>query len=723
MRTSKSITRLLLTITFLTTALNAHAQEENMETLFDLNHILAYVVAALLIGFFCLVFHNRLIIFREQDDRLRSHTQNTQLSMIMHNNKLRVWIFNVQERMYNLISDDGTVRESFTPLDFSHFYDRDDFDKLRKHIASMTLGNARHVNLQVRTAPFSPSFGSSRSAAHVMKVSIRPYETDTNGLPLSIIGLERDITDEMEQHENVDKLMMRFQTLFNSSVIDMVYYDKDGYLTDINDKACQSFGIKSRGALLRKRPNITDIEPFKNINIHTFAGYQLSAMAQRGSFRMAAEKTSGRDATELGEAKDNEMYYDIVINPIRNEQGELTGLYTAGRDITEMVEAFHRQKESTRKLRQATKDIEEYISNINYALQISQVRLMNYYPDTHVLEISTDLNSTQFQLTQVRCVGLIAIPFRRRAKGLLRRMDRRDNSSIEVTLQSVLRDEKGRKVWLSFSVIPMLKSDGTVSHYFGMCRNTTEWMATQQLLQEETEKAQETERLKDSFLLNMSYEIRTPLNTVLGFAQMFAQEHDPADEPLFAEEIKRNANELLALVNESLYLSRLDAHMIEMRPVDTDFSVIFDSYCRVGWKDVAPGINTIIENPYEHLIVTLDEQSIGQVIQRICSNAASMTKEGFVRSKYEYRQGELIIKIEDTSAGIDDKTLPHVFDRFATDSMGRQCGNGLNLPIAKELVEQMGGTIDFQSEEGKGNTVWINIPCEAKVMETVNIER
>ena len=120
MRTSKSITRLLLTITFLTTALNAHAQEENMETLFDLNHILAYVVAALLIGFFCLVFHNRLIIFREQDDRLRSHTQNTQLSMIMHNNQLRVWIFNVQERMYNLISDDGTVRESFTPLDFSH---------------------------------------------------------------------------------------------------------------------------------------------------------------------------------------------------------------------------------------------------------------------------------------------------------------------------------------------------------------------------------------------------------------------------------------------------------------------------------------------------------------------------------------------------------------------------------------------------------------------------
>ena len=678
-----------------------------METLFDVSHILAYVVAFLLIGIFVLLFYNRLIVYQAQDNRIRSHTQNMQLAMIMSNSKLRVWLFDPDLRIYSLLSKDGSVQETFMPLDFSRFYERNDFEVMRLDLTSIVHGRMKQATVVMRG---SGSESTTAPMDRTFEVNLRVFERNEEGHPTKIIGIERDITKEMEQQEHVDSLIMRYQTVFNSSAVDLTYYDKDGYLTDINEKACQTFGVKDKN-LVRHRTNITDLPPFRDIDIKTFAGFRLSCAVDIDQIRRRGE---GR-VSEIG--KNGKMFYDVVMNPIRNEQGELTGLYTAGRDITEMVETYHRQKESTRRLQEATKSIQDYVNNINYSLQTSQVRLIVYDPNRHVLEIKSDLTHTQYELTQVRCMGLISGEDRRQARGLMRRMDRCENTQLNATMRTILKDKQGRSVWLTFNVFPLLKKDGTVSHYFGMCRNTTEWMATQQQLQEETAKALETERLKDAFLLNMSYEIRTPLNTVLGFAQMFNMEHDPADEPLFAEEIKTNANALLSLVNESLYLSRLDAHMIERHPSDNDFPVLFDSYCRIGMGQLKPGVMPVIESPYEHMLVTMDEEWIGQVIQRLCNNAAHNTNEGFVRAKYEYRQGVLTISIDDSGQGVDAQTLPHIFDRFVTDSQGNHFGSGLDLPIVKELVEQMGGSVECQSERGKGTSIWVSIPCEATSIE------
>ena len=678
-----------------------------METLFDVSHILAYVVAFLLIGIFVLLFYNRLIVYQAQDNRIRSHTQNMQLAMIMSNSKLRVWLFDPDLRIYSLLSKDGSVQETFMPLDFSRFYERNDFEVMRLDLTSIVHGRMKQATVVMRG---SGSESTTAPMDRTFEVNLRVFERNEEGHPTKIIGIERDITKEMEQQEHVDSLIMRYQTVFNSSAVDLTYYDKDGYLTDINEKACQTFGVKDKN-LVRHRTNITDLPPFRDIDIKTFAGCRLSCAVDIDQIRRRGE---GR-VSEIG--KNGKMFYDVVMNPIRNEQGELTGLYTAGRDITEMVETYHRQKESTRRLQEATKSIQDYVNNINYSLQTSQVRLIVYDPNRHVLEIKSDLTHTQYKLTQVRCMGLISGKDRRQARGLMRRMDRCENTQLNAAMRTILKDKQGRTVWLTFNVFPLLKKDGTVSRYIGMCRNTTEWMSTQQLLQEETAKALETERLKDAFLLNMSYEIRTPLNTVLGFAQMFNMEHDPADEPLFAEEIKTNANALLSLVNESLYLSRLDAHMIERHPSDNDFPVLFDSYCRIGMGQLKPGVMPVIESPYEHMLVTMDEEWIGQVIQRLCNNAVHNTNEGFVRAKYEYRQGVLTISIDDSGQGVDAQTLPHIFDRFVTDSQGNHFGSGLDLPIVKELVEQMGGSVECQSERGKGTSIWVSIPCEATSIE------
>jgi signal transduction histidine kinase len=295
-------------------------------------------------------------------------------------------------------------------------------------------------------------------------------------------------------------------------------------------------------------------------------------------------------------------------------------------------------------------------------------------------------------------------------------MDHLTEYPIVETIETEIRDKKGRQIWLMFHMVPLKDCNGHVARYFGLCRNLTDMVETEQRLAVETKKAQETELLKQSFLTNMSYEIRTPLNTVVGFAELFESEHDVADEPVFVEEIKRNSNVLLQLVNDILFLSRLDANMLEYKKEGIDFALIFDGYCQMGWSSVNPKVKTIIENPYEHLVVNIDQEHLGMVIQKLCTLAVNHTRQGFIRAKYEYRHGELAVSIEDSGSGIDKETLPKVFDRFVRNQDNELCGTGLDLPIVQELVEQMGGSIEIQSEVGKGSTVWVTIPCEAKTI-------
>ena len=408
----------------------------------------------------------------------------------------------------------------------------------------------------------------------------------------------------------------------------------------------------------------------------------------------------------------DKVYYEQSVSTFHNHQGELAGVVLAGRNITEMVLSQHRQKAVARQLKQTTEDIQSYIRNINYSLKVSDVRMMNYDPNTHELKVSNDLNQAQYCLTQVRALSLIKPEERRRARGLFIRMDNCRKGVITATFETVLHDDFGRHVFLNFNLMPITNKAGEVTHYFGMCRNETEMTYTEMKLKEESAKAQETEQLKNSFLLNMSYELRTPLNAVIGFAGLFNSEHNEEDEPIFAEEIRKNTGTLLQLINDILFISRLDARMIEHNYQFCDFAMLFEGWCYMGWANISPNVKISVENPYNQLMVNIDQQNLEMVITKICVITATHTKEGTIRAKYEYRHGELMITIEDTGPGLSAKALSKIFDRFMHDEDVQRQGTGLDMPIVKELVEQMNGTIELQSELGKGSSFYISIPCE-----------
>ena len=668
------------------------------------DHIMIGLIAIMLIAIAVILFYNRLWLSREKKENADNKNKTNRLAIILQTGRLRLWIYKVSKRRYVSITETGDYTHEYNPIDFALFFDRDDFERLRSIIFEIREGIRESGTIRIKGIPEAD--GSQKQ----YEVMLSIVERDDKGRAKTLLGVQRDITDILRREQEVSQLLMRYHTVFNSALSDMLYYDKDGYLSDINDKALETFNIADRQELIHSKQQLKDNLLFGSIDFKDTDVIRTTAIAEKDYLE--------RNESRLKLLEDSDkFYYEASINSVTNQNGELEGTYISGCNVSEMVESFHRQEAGVKQLRKVHKNIQKYIHNINYALRVSGVRLVSYYPDSFTFEITNNINQTQLTMSQVRCIRLASPRFRKDVSIALNRLDHRVPKPIELTIEIILHDQKGRPIWLMFNMIPLFNDKGKVERYFGMCREMTDMVETERRLSVETRKAQETETLKQSFLTNMSYEIRTPLNTVVGFAELFEIDHDPADETVFVDEIKKNSNQLLELVNDILFLSRLDADMIESNVAETDFALVFDSCCLVGLNNAKPGVKTIVQNDYEHLVVYIDIDLVNKVIQRECLIAAAFTQQGTIHCKYEYWHGELILTFEDTGTGFDNNLETTIYERFEHNPKLTDYGAGLDLPIIQAMVHKLGGKIEIQSEKNKGTTARITIPCKASLIE------
>ena len=356
-----------------------------------------------------------------------------------------------------------------------------------------------------------------------------------------------------------------------------------------------------------------------------------------------------------------------------------------------------------------------YVKNIDYVLRVGGISMATYHLDTHTLTIYSEIGHARYALTQTRAISLIAEESKKQALRILNKMENQASGSLHGEIKCIIR-QKGKPLYLEFHCIP-LYHQGKIKEYFGMCRDISELKAIENQLAKETVRAQEVEVIKNAFLRNMSYEIRTPLNSVVGFSELFEMEHTPEDEAIFIDEIKSSSASLLKLINDILFLSRLDAGMITINPKPVDFAAICESRCEAVWHHLKkPSVEYIVRNPYKRMVVEIDEANLSLVVDKVITNAVQYTTKGTVEARYDYMGDQLIISVEDTGPGIPQAAVEHIFERFVT---GASTGAGLGLSICHELIEYMGGKIQLKSEEGKGTTVWITLPCKLIEMERI----
>jgi PAS domain S-box-containing protein len=633
-----------------------------------------------------------------------SKKQKARLALILKTGRLRLWFYDPATRHYHTLSETGEYEHEYNPSEFAQFFHREDLERMRSIVFDICDGKQNSAKVSARSS------ADKESECSHYEISISVVSRGANGLPTSLMGIQHDVTEEYHRQKKIRQLLIRYHTIFNSSMLDMLFYDNKGVLKDINERACKAFGVKSREMVLDGSFLLKNNPFFNQMQLEEMENSYTGSIVNFENYKEEKYRVD-----ELGLS--GKMYYESTINPIRNEEGELEGVYMSGRDISEMVNSFHRQQAGLKKLQQGTDSIKQYIANIDYALSVSGVQMVNYYPKAYTFEIINRETGRNLHMSQLRCIRLATMRFRRTVNSALNRMDHLTKRGIVQAIEIEIRDKKGRQIWLMFNMVPMLNAEGEVERYFGTYRDITDIVETEQQLAIETKKAQETELLKQAFLTNMSYEIRTPLNNIIGYAGLFTGIHDESDEPFFMEQIKQSTGELLLLVNDILYISRLEANMEEYKKEPVDFASTFENLCLNGMATIKPGVQPVIVQPYNRLVVDIDIHHLEMIIQRLCNLSCLLTSHGSINASYEYHRGELTFHLEDTGIGFAAEVLPHIFEHFTRNIRGGLIGSGLDLPIVQLLTQQMGGNIEIQSDYDKGTSIWVTIPCTASAIE------
>ena len=231
------------------------------------------------------------------------------------------------------------------------------------------------------------------------------------------------------------------------------------------------------------------------------------------------------------------------------------------------------------------------------------------------------------------------------------------------------------------------------------------------------EAAEEADRAKTRLLAMASHDLRTPLTAIQGYLEMVLNGslgEVPDDQREFLDIAHRSTQQLTQLVRDLLDLARIEAGQFPLRRQAVDLEEALEAVLEIlepravikGLRieaDVAPGCPRVDADP----------ERLHQVLQNVVDNAIKFTDQGSVRITTACEGGQVAISVTDTGSGIDPAALPHIFEVFrqAGDVARRAGGSGLGLAIVQQLVTLHGGTIDAESELGKGTSVTIRLPA------------
>lgn len=250
-------------------------------------------------------------------------------------------------------------------------------------------------------------------------------------------------------------------------------------------------------------------------------------------------------------------------------------------------------------------------------------------------------------------------------------------------------------------------------------------------LQLSAAQAQEASEAKMRFLFNMSHDIRTPMNAIMGFTELLNRNLDDQEKARgYLQKIQNASSLLLTIINQVLEMARIESGSATLKLEATDLSALFHSVNTVFEADIQKKKIQYSEDAHvPHKFAYCDKTKLEEIYLNIVSNAIKYTPDGHAirveihelpfedEKKACYR-----FVCEDTGIGMSADYLPHIFDEFSrehTTTENKVVGTGLGLPIVKSLIEQMGGTIRVESTQGVGTKFTVDLALTLATREEV----
>lgn len=251
-------------------------------------------------------------------------------------------------------------------------------------------------------------------------------------------------------------------------------------------------------------------------------------------------------------------------------------------------------------------------------------------------------------------------------------------------------------------------------------QRTTDELQEQNIeLESQRKQVEAANKLKSEFLSNMSHELRTPLNSIMALSRVLIMQASGKlddDEKNYLEIVERNGKHLLALINDILDLSKIEAGKMDINPK----LISLGNFLQIAKENLQglaeqKSLLLTLDIPENVPQIETDESRLHQVMTNIIGNAVKFTDQGSVAITVEFDSKNIFIKIKDTGIGISKEDLPSIFDEFrqvdGTSSRQHE-GTGLGLAIASKMMKILKGKIDVESKLGEGSLFTIRIPIK-----------
>ena len=395
-------------------------------------------------------------------------------------------------------------------------------------------------------------------------------------------------------------------------------------------------------------------------------------------------------------------WMQTAVRPWFDRDGQVGGVHIAAHDVTDMMEAMDRTKRSEARLTLALEMADMHVFEMDLARGVLEKAGVEerFFERPQTFEDLTADNLSVVHPDDRERVGFLlgqhieqGAPFSAEF-----RVNRQDREVWGRSVSQIDRNEKGE-----------------IARFMVAIQDITRRKMNERALLQAKEAAEAANRAKSTFLATMSHEIRTPLNGVLGMAQAMAADELCGVQRERLDVVRQSGETLLAILNDVLDLSKIEAGKLELEEVEFDIGELAQG-AHAAFTAIANKKGLSFDLKVERSargVYRGDSTRIRQIIYNLVSNGLKFTEQGEVRVMIARIAGELNIQVRDTGMGIPPERLAHLFQKFeqADASTTRQFGGtGLGLAICRELASLMGGSIAAVSEPGQGAVFEVKLP-------------
>jgi len=541
----------------------------------------------------------------------------------------------------------------------------------------------------------------------VMLLNARKLQAGHHG-ELLVLAME-DVTARKRAEEALLEAGALQSAIFNSANFSSIATDEKGVIQIFNVGAERMLGYTALEVVDKITP--ADISDPQEVVARAKAlSIELGTTITPGFEALVFKASRGiEDIYELTYIrKDGSRFAAIVsVTALRDAQGGIIGYLLIGTDNT-----ARQQVEAERMLLdQRVRDQQFYTRSL---IESNIDALITTDPRG----IISDVNKQMEALTGCARDELIGAPFKayftdpeRAEAGIKLVLGEGKVTDYELTARA--RD--GKETVVSYNATTFYDRDRKLQGVFAAARDVTERKRYEQSLQQ-------ANRAKSVFLANMSHEIRTPMNAILGFSQLMLRDKDLTQSQCqYLGTINRSGEHLLALINDILEMSKIEAGRTTLNPCTFDLPELLKDLesmfrVRTDEKKLSFTVETVGDVP--RFIVT-DINKLRQVFINVLGNAVKFTDKGGIGVRVRVgTEGTpepcLRVEVEDTGPGISPDEQEKLFRHFEQTKTGQQAGTGtgLGLAISREFVRLMGGDITLSSQVGEGSVFIIQLPLK-----------